>query len=70
MFEAGGSRMGRRGSAVLPAGKEIRRPHPDDNLPVSGHSKGTWTSLSSLKTVSISQNVGMLRWPLPSGTTW
>jgi hypothetical protein len=55
---------------VSPAGWGGWQLSPDINLLVSGHSVRAWTSLSSLKTVSTSQTVGMLRWPLPSGITW
>lgn len=61
-----------KGDLLCPLlGREAGQLSPDVNLlVVSGHSVGAWTSLSSLRTVSTSQTVGMLRWPLPSGTTW
>lgn len=42
----------------------------EDNALAFGHREEELTSPSSPKTVSTSQNAGMPRWPLRSGTTW
>ena len=42
----------------------------EDNPLAFGHREGALTSPSSPRTVSTSQNAGMLRWPSLSGITW